>query len=108
MAANPAWSTMWRANDEHAIAIVRDIVARLNTVKRIDLDVAEPVPPRFDPAEIYGIVPADVRAPYDVREVIARIVDGSELHENSRPLLRLQYCDRLCAHLGISSGYPRQ
>jgi 3-methylcrotonyl-CoA carboxylase beta subunit len=69
------------ANDEHAIAIVRDIVARLNTVKRVDLDVVAPVPPRFDPAELYGIVPADVRAPYDVREVIARIVDGSELHE---------------------------
>jgi 3-methylcrotonyl-CoA carboxylase beta subunit len=68
-------------NDEHAIAIVRDIVARLNTVKRVDLDIAPPVPPRFDPAELYGIIPADVRAPYDVREVIARIVDGSEMHE---------------------------
>jgi 3-methylcrotonyl-CoA carboxylase beta subunit len=69
------------ADDEHAIAIVRDIVARLNTVKHVDLDVAAPVPPRFDPAELYGIIPADVRAPYDVREVIARIVDGSEIHE---------------------------
>jgi len=69
------------ADDEHALAIVRDIVARLNVVKRVDLDVAPPVPPRFDPAELYGIIPADVRAPYDVREVIARIVDGSELHE---------------------------
>lgn len=68
-------------NDEHAIAIVREIVASLNVVKHIDLDVAAPVPPRFDPSELYGIIPADVRAPYDVREVIARIVDGSEMHE---------------------------
>jgi len=67
-------------DDAHAIAILRDIVARLNTVKRIDIDVAAAVPPRFDAAELYGIIPADVRAPYDVREVIARIVDGSELH----------------------------
>jgi 3-methylcrotonyl-CoA carboxylase beta subunit len=42
------------ADDEHAIAILRDIVARLNTVKRVDIDVAAPVPPRFDPAELYG------------------------------------------------------
>jgi 3-methylcrotonyl-CoA carboxylase beta subunit len=68
-------------DDEHALAIVRDIVARLNLVKRVALDIAPPVPPRFDPAELYGIIPADVRAPYDVREVIARIVDGSEMHE---------------------------
>ena len=69
------------ANDEHAIAIVRDIVSRLNTVKRVDIDVVAPVPPRFDPAELYGIMPADVRAPYEVRDVIARIVDASEFHE---------------------------
>jgi len=50
-------------------------------VKKVDIDLAEPVPPKFDAAELYGIVPNDVRAPYDVREVIARIVDGSELHE---------------------------
>jgi 3-methylcrotonyl-CoA carboxylase beta subunit len=67
-------------DDAHAIAILRDIVARLNTVKRIDIDVTAAVPPRFDAAELYGIIPADVRAPYDVREVIARIVDDSELH----------------------------
>jgi 3-methylcrotonyl-CoA carboxylase beta subunit len=68
-------------NDEHALTIVRDIVARLNTVKDVDIDLAEPRPPRLDPDEIYGIIPDDVRTPYDVREVIARIVDGSELHE---------------------------
>ena len=68
-------------NDEHALSIVRDIVARLNTVKAIDIDIAEPVPPKFDAEELYGIVPDDVRTPYDVHEVIARIVDGSDFHE---------------------------
>ncbi len=68
-------------NDEHALTIVRDIVARLNTVKTVDIDLAEPRPPKFDPDELYGVIPDDVRTPYDVREVIARIVDGSELHE---------------------------
>jgi 3-methylcrotonyl-CoA carboxylase beta subunit len=69
------------ANDDHALSIVREIVARLNTRKQVDIDVAAPKPPRFAPEELYGVIPADVRAPYDVREVIARIVDDSALHE---------------------------
>ena len=68
-------------NDSHALAIVRSIVSRLNSVKTIDLDLADPVPPRLDPEELYGIVPDDVRTPYDVHEVIGRIVDGSDFHE---------------------------
>ena len=68
-------------NDEHALLVVRDIIASLNIVKRVDLDIAAPEPPKFDPQDLYGIVPADVRAPYDVREVIARIVDGSQMQE---------------------------
>jgi 3-methylcrotonyl-CoA carboxylase beta subunit len=68
-------------NDSHALQIVRDIVGTLNRVKSVDIDIATPRPPRFDAAELYGIVPQDVRAPYDVHEVIARLVDGSELHE---------------------------
>jgi 3-methylcrotonyl-CoA carboxylase beta subunit len=68
-------------NDEHALQIVRDIMATLNRPKRDELDLAPPRAPKFDAAELYGIVPTDVRAPYDVHEVIARIVDGSELHE---------------------------
>jgi len=68
-------------DDEHALAIVRDIVGRLNTVKSVDLDLAEPVPPKLDPDELYAIIPDDVRTPYDVHEVIGRIVDGSEFHE---------------------------
>jgi 3-methylcrotonyl-CoA carboxylase beta subunit len=68
-------------NDDHALAIVRDIVATLGRADRADIDLAEPRPPKFDAEDLYGIVPSDVRAPYDVHEVIARIVDGSEMHE---------------------------
>jgi 3-methylcrotonyl-CoA carboxylase beta subunit len=68
-------------NDEHALAIVRSIVARLNTVKAVDLDLAEPAEPKLDPEDLYGLIPDDVRTPYDVREVIGRIVDASDFHE---------------------------
>ncbi len=68
-------------NDDHALQIVRSIVANLNTTKKVSLDLRDPKPPAYDPAELYGVVPTDVRAPYDVREVIARIVDGSEFDE---------------------------
>jgi 3-methylcrotonyl-CoA carboxylase beta subunit len=68
-------------NDEHALAIVRRIVANLNTTKEVGLYIEEPEPPAFDPEELYGVVPTDVRAPYDVREVIARVVDGSKFDE---------------------------
>ncbi len=68
-------------DDEHALALVRSIVANLNTVKRVDLAVRPATPPEYDPAELYGVIPPDVRAPYEVREVIARIVDGSRFDE---------------------------
>src|SRR5438270_2844516 len=68
-------------NDEHALTIVRSIVARLNTVKAVDLDLAEPAEPKLDPEDLYGLIPDDVRTPYDVHEVIGRIVDGSDFHE---------------------------
>ncbi len=70
------------ANDDaHALEIVRSIVSNLNSVKKVDLDLREPKPPAYDPSELYGIIPTDVREPYDVREVIARIVDGSDFDE---------------------------
>jgi 3-methylcrotonyl-CoA carboxylase beta subunit len=68
-------------NDEHALTIVRDIVSTLQPGPENGLNLREPRPPKYDPDELYGIIPDDVRAPYDVREVIARIVDGSEFHE---------------------------
>jgi 3-methylcrotonyl-CoA carboxylase beta subunit len=69
------------ADDDHALQIVRDIVANLNTRKPDSVVLTEPCEPLYDPEELYGVVPADVGAPYDVREVIARIVDGSEFDE---------------------------
>ena len=68
-------------SDEHALTIVRDIVSTLNAPGESGVTTREPRPPRYDAAELYGIVPSDVRAPYDVHEVIARVVDGSEFHE---------------------------
>jgi len=68
-------------NDEHALTILRDIVSHLGNHDGAKLELREPRAPRFDPEELYSIVPEDVRAPYDVHEVIARIVDGSEFHE---------------------------
>ena len=68
-------------NDEHALTIVRDIVSTLQPESGAGTEVREPRPPLFDAEELYGIIPYDVRAPYDVHEIIARLVDGSELHE---------------------------
>jgi 3-methylcrotonyl-CoA carboxylase beta subunit len=68
-------------DDAHALSLTRRIVRNLNRTKRISLDLRDPIPPLHAPEEIYGIVPQDTRQPYDVREIIARIVDGSELDE---------------------------
>lgn len=71
----------YAANDEHALSIVRSIVRNLNRQKPSSLSLRETVDPLYHVAELNGLVPADVREPYDAREVIARIVDGSEFHE---------------------------
>ncbi|MCM8557286.1 carboxyl transferase domain-containing protein [Sphingomicrobium sediminis] len=69
-------------NDEHALTIVRDILSTVpQGAENADLNYAEPRAPKYDAEELYSIIPEDVRAPYDVHEVIARIVDGSEFHE---------------------------
>ncbi|MGB9034150.1 MAG: carboxyl transferase domain-containing protein, partial [Paeniglutamicibacter sp.] len=69
-------------NDAHALQIVRNIIETLPPTPAPAWDIAEQVAePLEDPAELYGAVPTDVNAPYDVREVIARVVDGSEFHE---------------------------
>ena len=67
-------------NDEHALTIVRDIVSHLPADRTPDVTLSEPRAPKYAAEELYGIIPQDVRAPYDVHEVIARIVDGSEFH----------------------------
>jgi 3-methylcrotonyl-CoA carboxylase beta subunit len=71
-------------NDAHALGITRRIVASLNAVKRPPVELRKPVPPRHAPEEFYSVVPASLRTPYDVREVIARLVDASEFDEFKR------------------------
>jgi 3-methylcrotonyl-CoA carboxylase beta subunit len=68
-------------DDSHALAIARRIVASLNVAKSSDIPLAEPSAPLYDPSELDGIVPPSLSIQYDVREVIARLVDGSELDE---------------------------
>jgi 3-methylcrotonyl-CoA carboxylase beta subunit len=68
-------------NDAHALDMARSIVANLNTLKRIDIALREPKPPAYDAAELDGVVPASLSTLYDVREVIARLADGSDLDE---------------------------
>jgi 3-methylcrotonyl-CoA carboxylase beta subunit len=68
-------------DDEHALAIARRIVRNLNRKKEVALDLRQPAAPLYAADEVYGIIPSDLRQPYDVREVIARVVDGSELDE---------------------------
>jgi len=68
-------------NDEQALLLLRQIVGTLGEARKADVALGAVRPPKFDAADLYGIVPRDVRAPYDVREVIARLVDGSDMHE---------------------------
>ena len=68
-------------DDEHALHQARTIVSTLHHVKRLPADVTTPEDPAYDPAELYGIVSTDPRKPYDVREVIGRLVDGSRFDE---------------------------
>jgi 3-methylcrotonyl-CoA carboxylase beta subunit/propionyl-CoA carboxylase len=68
-------------DDAHAIDLARTVVSTLQTVKHLPADVTAPEEPRYDPEEIYGVINADIRKPYEVREVIARLVDGSRFDE---------------------------
>ncbi|MCM5571492.1 methylcrotonoyl-CoA carboxylase [Burkholderiaceae bacterium FT117] len=68
-------------NDAHALALARRVVANLNRRKPEQLDLRDPVEPAYAAEELYGVIPTDTRKPWDVREVIARIVDGSEFDE---------------------------
>ena len=91
----------YAVNDAHALAIARRIVGHLNRVKGHELDLAEPREPLYDPEEIYGIVPQDLRRPYEVREVIARLVDGSEFDE-----FKALYGTTLVTGFARILGYP--
>ena len=68
-------------NDMHALALAREAVARLNAKKAYAGALQAPAAPKYAADELYGVIPTDTRKPFDVREIIARIVDNSELHE---------------------------
>ena len=68
-------------DDAHALQLARIIVSTLNSTKRLPADITAPEDPAYDPRELYGIVNADTRKPYEVREIIARVVDGSRFDE---------------------------
>jgi 3-methylcrotonyl-CoA carboxylase beta subunit len=88
-------------DDAHALHLARRIVANLNRRKTIALAVETPEDPAYDPEEIYGIIPRDTRKPYDVREVIARLVDASRLDE-----FKSRYGATLVTGFAHLHGYP--
>ncbi len=88
-------------DDDHALGLARQIVSRLNWVKQGSLVLADPSPPAYDPKEIYGVVERDIRKPYDAREIIARIVDGSVFDE-FKPL----YGSTLVTGFAHIHGFP--
>jgi 3-methylcrotonyl-CoA carboxylase beta subunit len=88
-------------NDHHALQLVRRAVSRLNRTKPVSLDLRAPVAPQYPTEELYGVIPADPRQPYDVREVIARIVDGSEFDE-----FKALYGETLVCGFARIHGYP--
>jgi acetyl-CoA carboxylase carboxyltransferase component len=94
-------SDHYALNDEHAIEIARNIIENLDRPRPFELDRTEPEDPHYDPEEIYGVIPRDLRKPYDTREVIARIVDGSCFHE-----FKALYGITLICGFARIMGYP--
>ncbi|MDN5925325.1 MAG: methylcrotonoyl-CoA carboxylase, partial [Xanthomonadales bacterium] len=88
-------------NDAHALSIARDIVANLNRKKAMPLALSNPVAPKYAADELYGIIPNDSRRPFDIREVIARIVDASQFHE-----FKARYGKTLGTGFAHIHGYP--
>jgi acetyl-CoA carboxylase carboxyltransferase component len=88
-------------DDEDALAIARNVIAHLNRGARTPIARLAPEDPAYDPAELYGVVNQDVRKPYDVREIIARVVDGSRFHEFKR-----LYGDTIVTGFAHVWGYP--
>lgn len=88
-------------NDAHALQIVRDIVATLPAPRSTAWEIEPSRPPKVDEGQLYGVVPTDLQTPYDVREVIARLVDGSELHEFKR-----EYGTTLVTGFARLHGHP--
>ena len=91
----------YAADDKEAIRIVRSIVENLNPQPKTFLEASSPEEPLYDPSEIYGIIPSDTRKPFEVREIIARLVDGSRFHE----FKSLYGTTLVCGYARIM-GYP--
>ncbi len=94
-------SDHYAVDDKNAVEIARNIIENVNTPKKFNLDMAEPEEPYYDPEELYGIVPSDLKKPFDMREVIARIVDGSRFHE-----FKQNYGTTLVTGFAKIMGYP--
>ena len=88
-------------SDEHALALVRQIVRNLQSRKQLPWDVTEPEPPAADPNELYGLIPEDFRHQTDAREVIARVVDGSRFDE-----FKANYGETLVTGFAHIEGFP--
>ncbi|GGW76610.1 carboxyl transferase domain-containing protein [Alteromonas halophila] len=88
-------------NDHHALKLARDAISRLNRKKAPDMDIKPSVEPLYDPKDIYGIIPKDTRQTFDVREIIARIVDGSDFDE-----FKPRYGTTLVTGFARLYGYP--
>ncbi|NRA55264.1 MAG: methylcrotonoyl-CoA carboxylase [Gammaproteobacteria bacterium] len=88
-------------NDEHALQIIRSSISRLNHVKQPNISLLPSVEPLFDAKELYGIVGTDLKKPFDVREVIARVVDGSDFDE-----FKQYYGTTLVCGFARIHGYP--
>jgi len=91
----------YAVDDAHALALARRVVAKLNRPKPAQLDLSPPEAPLYDPEELYGLIPIDPRKPYDVREVIARLVDGSRFDE-----FKALYGTTLVCGFARLWGYP--
>ncbi len=88
-------------NDHHALEIARDIVGNLNRVKPVTMNIQPIVEPAYDAQEIYGVIPKDSRQPFDIREIIARVVDGSNFDE-----FKALYGTTLVCGFARIFGYP--
>jgi acetyl-CoA carboxylase carboxyltransferase component len=94
-------SDHYAMNDEHAIEIARNIIENLNRPEKFNLDRMEPEDPYYDPEELLGIIPKDLKKPFNMKEVIARIVDGSLFHE-----FKELYGTTLVTGFAHIMGYP--
>ena len=94
-------SDHYAMNDEHALRITREIIEHLNLPPKTQLDVRAPEDPIYSPDEIYGVLPKDPKQPYDVHEIIARLVDGSNFHE-----FKALYGTTLVCGFARIMGYP--